>query len=83
MTFSHWIDLLLSEKGIDGDELIQAEGASGLNYIPVSILVDAIKAAPAHEQAGIQTMLIKIDFVAPGRKPILDYLAHLGQAIAI
>jgi len=83
MNFTKWIDTFLAEKGIEGDDMITAEGPSGPNYIPVEALVDAIKSAPANEQGGIKAMLVKIDFVAPGRKPVLDYLAHLGRAIAI
>lgn len=83
MTFNKWIDTFLDEKGIEGDDMIVAEGPSGANHIPVEILVSAIKSAPTHEQNGIRDMLVRIDFAAPGRKPVLDYFAHLGQAIAI
>jgi len=83
MTFAKWIDTFLAEKGIEGDEMLICEGASGANFIPVEILVDEIKSAPANEQAGIKNMLVRIDFAAPGRKPVMDYLQHLGQDIAI
>jgi hypothetical protein len=82
MTFNTWIDTLLSEKNISGDDMLIAEGPSGPNHIPVSMLVDQIKAAPEHERKGIKNMLVRIDFQAPGRKPVLDYLAHLAKAIA-
>lgn len=83
MTFAKWLETFLDEKGISGDDLVSAEGASGMNHIPVGCLVEAMTAAPAREQDGIKAMLVRIDFVAPGRKPVLDYLAHLGKAIAI
>jgi hypothetical protein len=73
----------LNEKGIDTDDTITAQGASGANMIPVSALVAMMKSTTAAERAAIRKMLIKIDFVAPGRKPVLDYFAHLGQAVAI
>ena len=82
MTFAKWLDTFLAEKEIDGDDMLTVEGSSGTNFIPVEILADAIKSASPAEQAGIKSMLAKIDFVAPGRKPVLDYFTHLGKAIA-
>ena len=83
MTFANWIDTFLNEKGIEGDDMITANGASGMNHIPVDALVSMIKSASEGERRAIKATLIKIDFVAPGRKPVLDYFAHLGQAVAI
>lgn len=84
MTFTRWIDTFLTEKGIEPDMIVTAEGeAFGENMIPVACLVELMKAAPAHEQRGIKAMLVKIDFVAPGRQPVLDYFAHLARAVAI
>lgn len=83
MTFAKWIDTLLEEKGIAPDDIVTAEGPNGPNHIPVGALVEAIKAAPDHEQRGIRDMLVRIDFTAPGRAPVLHYLAHLARAIAI
>lgn len=80
MTFDRWIDTLLMEKNIDPDHMLEVEGASGTNFIPVAILIDAIKAAPKHEQSRIKTMLVKIDFVNGN---VLNYFQHLAQAIAI
>jgi len=83
MTFNKWIDTFLAEKGIQGDDVVTAEGDMGENVIPVQVLVDMMKQAPEREQIGIRTMLVNIDFVAPGRKPVLDYFAHLAQAVAV
>lgn len=79
MTFSKWIDTFLSEKNIDSEELLSAEGPSGENIIPVGCLVELMKSAPAREQAGIKTMLVKIDFV---NGDVRDYLRHLARAVA-
>ena len=83
MSFNHWIDTFLQEKGIDTEDRVCAEGEMGMNSTPVGVLVDMMKSAPSHEQQGIKAMLVKIDFVAPGRKPVLDYFAHLARAVAI
>lgn len=83
MTFNKWIDTFISEKGIDLEDTVTAMGDFGENIIPVGCLIDAMKSAPANEQAAIKNMMVKIDFVAPGRKPVMDFLEHLAKAIAI
>jgi len=59
---------------------LTAEGDSGANYIPLNILIDAIKSAPEHERAGIKKMIVKIDFL---NAPVIPYFEHLARAIAI
>ena len=72
---------LIDEKAaLDLEMRFEVNGPSGVNSIPLANLVEAILAAPAHEQKGIRAMLVKIDFRA-GR--VEDYFAHLAQAIAI
>ncbi len=83
MTFNKWIDTFLEEKGIDQDHLLTVNGKSGDNIMPVQVLVDAMKQASPDEQEAIKGMFVAIDFKTPGKKPVLDYLEHLGQAIAI
>lgn len=79
MRFEKWLDVFLSEKGIDLEHRFLVDGPSGENSIPVACLVDAIKAAPKHERDGIKGMMVRLDFV---NAPILPYLAHLAKAIA-
>ena len=78
-SFSKWLDTFLEEKGIDMEDVLEVKGRSGINWMPVGVVVSAMKRAPAHEQRGIKTMLVKIDFY---NAPVLPYLAHLAQAIA-
>lgn len=80
MTFSKWLETFLSEKGVDLEETLTVQGASGANWIPVSALVDAMKRTSAREQTGIKAMLVKIDF-ANGN--VRHYLTHLAQAVAL
>jgi hypothetical protein len=79
MTFNTWLDTFLAEKGIDIETIVEAEGPSGTNWIPVGCLVDLMKGAPKSEQVGIKTMLVRIDFV---NGSVLDYLKHLAGAVA-
>lgn len=78
--FAKWLDTFLSEKGIDAEETLDVEGPSGLNVIPVGCVVEAMKVAPEHEQAGIKSMLVRIDFK---NGSVTHYLAHLAKAIAV
>lgn len=75
-----WLETLLDEKGIDRKTYLEVEGNSGLNIIPVQVMVDAIAAAPTHERKAIKNNLIRIDFCNGN---VLDYIQHLAQAIAI
>lgn len=80
MTFNQWLDTFLNEKGIDREHVLTVDGPSGENCIPVGCLVDMMKQAPKHEQAGIKTMIVKIDF---RNGDVLHYFKHLAQAVAI
>jgi hypothetical protein len=79
-----WLDIFLTEKGVDLDTYsYDVEGPSGNNHIPARCVYDAILGAPAHEQAAIKKMLVKIDFYQPGPQSVLDYFGHLAKALAI
>jgi len=80
MTFSKWIDALISEKGINPQLTLEIEGDSGLNMMPLEVLVDAIKAAPKSERDQIKKTLVMIDFK---NGDILHFFKHLARAIAI
>jgi hypothetical protein len=80
MTFSKWLDTYIEEADLDLEQVFNVEGPSGNNSIPLGCLVSRIKDAPANEQAGIKTMIVKIDFA---NADPMRYFAHLAQAIAI
>ena len=80
MRFEKWLDVFLSEKGIDLEIIMSVPGPSGENMIPVKCLVELIKRAPKHERDGIKLMLIRINFL---NGSVLDYFKHLARAIAI
>jgi hypothetical protein len=60
-TFASWIDALLADKEIGGEEVLEVLGARGLNQIPVGILVAAMKRAAPHDQADVRRLLSHID----------------------
>lgn len=80
MQFAQWLDTFVEEKGIDTEDILEVEGASGANWIPVDVLLDTMKATTPGEQAAIKRMIVRIDFVNGN---VLDYFKHLAQAIAI
>ena len=80
MTFNKWIDTLISEKNIDPETLIEVEGASGTNIMPLQVVIDAIKSTTRNEQAAIKMTLVKIDFC---NGDIMHYFTHLAGALAI
>lgn len=79
-TFTKWLDTFTAEKQLDTERTFEVAGASGLNVIPLGCVLDAIKAAPAHEQNGIKDMLVRIDF---RNGDVNHYFGHLAQALAI
>ena len=80
MTFTKWIDTFIAEKGINTDAILEVEGGWGLNMVPVACVIDAMKIAPAHEQAQIKTVIVKIDFA---NGDVLHFFRHLAKALAI
>jgi len=78
--FANWIDTLVIEKVFNQGHTFEAMGSSGVNYIPLDALIETIKSAPVTELKGIKKMIVRLDFVNAN---IMDYFAHLCQAIAI
>ena len=78
--FTRWLDTLVEEKGYDPETLFEVEGESGTNWMPLAVVVDAIKATSPQEQKAIQSMLVRLDFL---NRDCLDYFRHLAQALAI
>jgi len=74
-----YFERLIEEKGIS-EQMLEVEGYSGTNMIPIEVLIDYILIAPAHEQEAIKNTLIKIDFL---NGDIVDYFKHLAKAIAL
>ncbi len=77
--FCTWLNTLITEKGIDLERNIEVEGPSGLNIMPLSMVIDAIKFTTAAEQAKIKTTLVQIDFA---NGDICHFFQHLAGALA-
>ena len=73
-----YFDTFFSEKNL----LLttwELQDNQGTNHIVSSdVIIEAIKAAPDHEQEQIRDVLVKIDFV---NGDVLDFLQHLAQGM--
>ena len=75
-----WIDRFVSEKELDTDHVFEVEGESGLNFIPLAVVIEHVKITAKQEQAQIKNVLVKIDFA---NGDVVPYFEHLAKAIAI
>ncbi len=80
MTFNKWLDTLIEEKGIELDRTFEIDGPSGLNIMPLVMIVNAIKSTTGSEQAQIKNTLVRIDFA---NGDICHFFNHLAGALAI
>jgi hypothetical protein len=78
--FNTFIDTFISEKNIDIFQLLEVEGQSGLNLIPIKSVVSEMKRTNEMEQKEIYNILVELDFI---NADIVDYFKHLAQALAI
>jgi hypothetical protein len=72
---NRWLDTMISEKDLDLDETVSVEGPSGYNRIPLSAVVEQIKAFDEDTKKIVQTKLIEIDFKNGDIKDFLKYIA--------
>ena len=75
----NWIYTLIEEKGLNLQTTIDVEGKSGLNIIPLGVVVEHILIAPTHEQNQIKNTLVKIDF---HNGDVMHFFTFLAKAIA-
>lgn len=79
-TFANWIDTFVEEKGLEIDQTFEVEGRSGLNVIPLAVLIEHMKIAPKREQDRIKDTIVRIDFLNGN---VMDFFKHLAGAIAV
>lgn len=74
-----YLNTLLEEKGIDQQTILEVEGMSGINFIPVAIIVDYISKAPLEVQENIKGTIVNIDF---RNGNILDFFKYIAEYLA-
>jgi folate-dependent phosphoribosylglycinamide formyltransferase PurN len=76
---TNYLNTLISEKGLNLETIIEVQGESGTNFIPLAVVVEHIAIANSTEQAQIKNTLVKIDF---HNGDVMHFFNHLAQAIA-
>ena len=79
MNFPKWLDTFIDEKGIDTDRTFEVDGPSGVNFIPVACVIEAIKQTVGVEQNQIKSTIVKIDFM---NGDVYHFFNHLAGAMA-
>jgi hypothetical protein len=80
VTFAKWLDTFIDEKDLDRMHTFAVEGRSGVNFIPLEILIDHMKATSKNEQQRIKATIVRIDFL---NGDVLHFFNHLAAAIAV
>lgn len=80
MSFAHWIDTLVDEKGYDLDHRFEVPGPTAVNSIPLGSVIEACKQTSGQEQDAIKQNLIQLDFRGAN---LLHYFQHLAGALAL
>lgn len=76
----NWIYTLIDEKGYDLEHTFEVEGKDwGINFIPLSVVVEHILIAPKQQQKAIKNKIVQIDFM---NGDCLDFFKYLAKAIA-
>ena len=76
-----YLNTLLNEKGISTETVLEVEGAEwGMNFIPVSSVLEFINNLDIDTQAKIKANFIKIDFLNGDVMHFINYIAK-GMAI--
>ena len=75
---SHYFDTFFAEKNVPSTtwELTDYQGTT--HIVCSDVIMEAIKAAPEHEQIQIRDVLVKLDFA---NADITSFLKHLAQGM--
>ena len=73
--FNKWFETFLSEKDLPYASW-EIETDDNFHIIDSDVVVEAIKGAPAHEQAQIKNTIVKIDFCNGDVNHFFEHLAR-------
>ena len=74
-----YIHTLVSEKGLDLEQVIEVQGESGTNFIPLGVVLEHIDICNESEYQQIVRTLAKIDF---HNGDLMHFFTYLAKAIA-
>lgn len=75
----NYIYTLIEEKGLDLETEFEVQGESGLNIIPLGVVVEYFINTPKEMQEQIKKTLVKIDF---HNGDVMHFFEHLAKVIA-
>ena len=75
----NYLNKLIDEKGLDKEIIIEVEGESGTNFIPLGEVCEHISKMPNFIKRKIKLTLIKVDFL---NGDVMDYFTFLAKGIA-
>ena len=79
-TFAKWLDTFVEEKQLDLEQTFAVEGPEwGTNWIPLGVVVEAMKQTATSEQKMIRDTIVHIDFRNGDPMP---FFKHLAKAMA-
>ena len=79
MNFSQWLDKFVNEKELDVEGVVfEVEGESGLNVIPLSVVIDAVKGSTKVDKGQIRRLLIQKDSIN-----VLHFFQFLAKRLAV
>ena len=72
----NYLNKLIDEKGLDKEIIIEVEGDSGTNFIPLGVVVEHIIKMPTFIKRKIKLTLIRVDFL---NGDVMDYFTYLAK----
>lgn len=79
MTLDKWIETFVTEKCLDREHVFNVEGPSGMNMIPLEVVIEHFHIAQEAEKKKIFDVCVQIDF-SDGN--VMHFFQHLATAIA-
>ena len=74
-----WLNTFVNEKELNREFIFEVEGESGMNFIPLEVVLEHIGIAPNLEQLNIKKMLVMLDVK---NADVMDFFKHLAKALA-
>ena len=78
--FANWLDTFVEEKGINTEQILEVNGRSGINFIPVFAVINQMKAFDTNTQEIARTRLVQIDFK---NGDVLHFIKYIAVKMAI
>ena len=75
----NYLNKLIEEKELDQEMILEVYGESGMNFIPLGVVIEHILMMPAFMKNIVKLTLIRVDFIGGD---VMDYFTFLAKGIA-